>query len=105
MANRQVLLVSRPSGIAQAENFAIREVPIEPLAEGSVLVRNEFLSVEPAMRGWIADVGNYSTPVPSRSVRRWARSPGADFRLAGELADVAPGQKFTYPVAKLPLPA
>ena len=27
---------------------------------GQILVRNEFISVEPAMRGWIADRGNYS---------------------------------------------
>ncbi len=70
MNNRQVILVSRPSGVAQAENFAIREAPIAPLAEGAVLVRNEFLSVEPAMRGWIADVGNYSAPVPIGSTMR-----------------------------------
>ena len=70
MNNRQVILVSRPSGVAQAENFAIREAPVEPLAEGAVLVRNEFLSVEPAMRGWIADVGNYSAPVPIGSAMR-----------------------------------
>ncbi|MFM5885370.1 MAG: NADP-dependent oxidoreductase [Novosphingobium sp.] len=61
--NRQVVLVSRPVGVAQAENFAIREVPLAPLGEGELRVRNRFLSVEPAMRGWIADAGNYSAPV------------------------------------------
>ncbi len=70
MNNRQVILLSRPRGVAQAENFAIREAPAEPLAEGQVLVRNEFLSVEPAMRGWIADSGGYSTPVPLGSTMR-----------------------------------
>jgi len=43
--NRQVILISRPTGVAQAENFAIREAPVEPLAAGQVLVRNEFISV------------------------------------------------------------
>jgi len=33
------------------------------LAEGEIRVANQFLSVEPAMRGWIADAGNYSAPV------------------------------------------
>jgi hypothetical protein len=32
MTNRQVVLVSRPTGIAQAGNFAIREVPVVPPA-------------------------------------------------------------------------
>jgi NADPH-dependent curcumin reductase CurA len=63
MINRQVVLVSRPSGVAQAENFAIRETPLDSPTDGQIVVRNEFLSVEPAMRGWIADRGNYSAPV------------------------------------------
>jgi NADPH-dependent curcumin reductase CurA len=70
MINRQVRLVSRPTGIAQAENFAIRETPVAPPAEGQILVRNTFLSVEPAMRGWIADRGNYSAPMAIGSVMR-----------------------------------
>lgn len=61
--NRQVILASRPTGIAQAENFAIIEAPRPTLAEGQIRIRNTFLSVEPAMRGWIADKGNYSSPV------------------------------------------
>jgi NADPH-dependent curcumin reductase CurA len=63
MSNRRVVLISRPTGVAQAENFAIEDKPFELLANGQVRVRNRFLSVEPAMRGWIADVGNYSAPV------------------------------------------
>jgi NADPH-dependent curcumin reductase CurA len=63
MRNRRVVLLSRPNEIAQAENFRIEEVELCPLAEGEIRIRNEFLSVEPAMRGWIADKGNYSAPV------------------------------------------
>jgi hypothetical protein len=61
--NRRVVLVSRPAGIAQADHFAIVEEDMRPLAGGEIRVRNDFLSVEPAMRGWIADKGNYSAPV------------------------------------------
>ncbi|OAO00762.1 NADP-dependent oxidoreductase [Sphingomonadales bacterium EhC05] len=68
--NRAVILASRPAGIAQAENFAIVESDSKPLAEGQIRIRNEYLSVEPAMRGWIADVGNYSEPVAIGSVMR-----------------------------------
>ena len=68
--NRQVLLTSRPSGIAQADNFAIRQAPVEPPAPGQILVRNHYLSIEPAMRGWIADAGNYAAPVAIGSVMR-----------------------------------
>jgi NADPH-dependent curcumin reductase len=57
--NRQVWLKSRPNGIPQATDFAIREVDIPALADGKFLVRNSFLSVDPAMRGWIADKSTY----------------------------------------------
>jgi NADPH-dependent curcumin reductase len=68
--NRQVILTSRPTGVAQAENFAIVEAPLVPLSEGQILIRNHFLSVEPAMRGWIADVGNYAAPIEIGAVMR-----------------------------------
>ena len=68
--NRQVILASRPTGVAQAEHFALVEVASQPLSDGQIRIRNRFLSVEPAMRGWIADRGNYSTPVEIGSVMR-----------------------------------
>ncbi len=68
--NRQVILTSRPTGVAQAEHFAIVDAPSLPLADGQIRIRNRFLSVEPAMRGWIADVGNYSAPVAIGAVMR-----------------------------------
>lgn len=68
--NRRVVLASRPKGVAQAEHFRIETAPLAPLGEGEIRVRNRFLSVEPAMRGWIADAGNYSAPVPLDSVMR-----------------------------------
>lgn len=68
--NERVILVSRPVGIAQAHDFAIEETALPPLQDGEVCVANQFLSVEPAMRGWIADSGNYSDPVPIGGVMR-----------------------------------
>ena len=68
--NRQVRLRSRPSGIPQAEHFEIVETPVAPLAPGLVLVRNEWLSVEPAMRGWVNAAANYAEPVAIGAVMR-----------------------------------
>lgn len=68
--NRRVVLVARPAGVAQAEHFRIEDAPLEPLGDGELRVRNRFLSVEPAMRGWIADAGNYAAPVALGSVMR-----------------------------------
>ncbi len=68
--NRQCVLIARPTGVAQAEHFAIVDAPEVPLADGQLRIRNSFLSVEPAMRGWIADADNYSAPVAIGSVMR-----------------------------------
>jgi len=68
--NRQVRLKSRPAGIPQAEHFEIVNAPVPVLGDDEVLVRNIYLSVEPAMRGWVSDVANYSEPVPLGSVMR-----------------------------------
>jgi NADPH-dependent curcumin reductase CurA len=68
--NRQVLLKSRPSGIPEAAHFEIVERPIPQPAEGEVLVRNVYLGVEPAMRGWVSAVANYAEPVPIGGVMR-----------------------------------
>jgi NADPH-dependent curcumin reductase CurA len=68
--NRQVVLKSRPSGIPQAEHFAIVEAAVPELADRQLLVRNEFLSVEPAMRGWVSAVANYADPVAIGEVMR-----------------------------------
>ena len=68
--NRQVILSSRPTGIPQAEHFRVVETPVPVPGDGQVLVRNLYLSVEPAMRGWVNAVANYSEPVAIGAVMR-----------------------------------
>ena len=90
--NRQVLLVARPQGVAQAEHFIIGEGPIRAPGEGEILVGNRFLSVEPAMRGWIADAGNYSEPIAIGSVMR---SLAAGEVVESRIDGFSPGDKVT----------
>lgn len=63
ISNRQVILKTRPVGIPQAEHFEIRSAAVPEVQEGEFLVKNLFLSVDPAMRGWVNAVSNYSKPV------------------------------------------
>ncbi len=90
--NRQVVLIARPNGIPQATDFDIVDRPVPDLAEGEVLVRNQFLSVEPAMRGWVSSVGNYSEPVAIGAVMR-ALTAGRV--VASKLAGYAVGEYVT----------
>jgi NADPH-dependent curcumin reductase CurA len=52
-------LKSRPSGMPTADNFELREVDLPPLGEGMIRVRNQWLSVDPYMRGRMNDVKSY----------------------------------------------
>ncbi|HKA51709.1 MAG TPA: NADP-dependent oxidoreductase [Candidatus Dormibacteraeota bacterium] len=51
--NRQWLLARRPQGMVSADDFHLVEQPIPELSDGQVLVRNLYLSCDPAQRGWI----------------------------------------------------
>ena len=59
-SNQQVLLGSRPSGWVTEANFKIVESPIPRPAEGQILVRNHYLSLDPYMRGRMNDTKSYA---------------------------------------------
>lgn len=61
--NREVLLTVRPTGIPQPEHFRIVETDRPEPQHGEFLVRNIYLSVDPAQRGWASNEANYSAPV------------------------------------------
>jgi NADPH-dependent curcumin reductase CurA len=62
MNNRQIHLVSRPTGEATRDNFALVEAPLPELADGDVLVRHHYLSLDPYMRGRMNDAKSYAQP-------------------------------------------
>ncbi|MET4173749.1 NADPH-dependent curcumin reductase CurA [Bradyrhizobium sp. LA6.1] len=88
--NRQVVLKSRPADIPQAHDFEIVESDVPDLLDGQILVQNVFLSVEPAMRGWVSNVANYSEPVRIGEVMR---SFAAGEVLQSSHSDFKPGDK------------
>jgi NADPH-dependent curcumin reductase CurA len=59
MRNRRVLLASRPSGWVSEANFRIDETPLPQPAQGEVLVKNLWLSLDPYMRGRMSDAKSY----------------------------------------------
>lgn len=61
--NLQILLKRRPAGAPVPEDFEIVETPVPVPGEGQVLVRARFLSLDPYMRGRMADVKSYAKPV------------------------------------------
>jgi NADPH-dependent curcumin reductase CurA len=59
LLNQQIWLCARPNGIPRAKDFAIRSAPLPTCGDEQFVVHNEYLSVDPAMRGWIADKSTY----------------------------------------------
>ena len=68
MLNSQILLASRPAAGPTAENFRLVETEIPALQDGQVLVRHEFLSLDPYMRGRMNDAKSYAAPQPLDAV-------------------------------------
>src|SRR6187200_2224929 len=59
MKNKQVVLKSRPQGAVTPGNFRLVESEIGKPGAGEVLVKNEWLSLDPYMRGRMSDAKSY----------------------------------------------
>ena len=118
--NRQVQLTTRPNGVPQATDFTLTEVDRPVPAEGEILVRNIYLSVDPAQRGWASDEANYSEPVPlggpmrGLAVAQVIESRHAEFTEGSyvygffgwqDYAAVGPGAVIHHATQNLPLAA
>ncbi len=68
--NRQWVLRKRPNGMVREDDFELVESPVPEPGEDEVVIRNCYLAVEPAMRGWIEDVRSYLPPVGIGEVMR-----------------------------------
>ena len=60
--SREIRLASRPQGWPTQDNFELATVELPALADGQVLVRNLYMSVDPYMRGRMNDVKSYVPP-------------------------------------------
>ncbi|HAS8486623.1 TPA: NADP-dependent oxidoreductase [Vibrio vulnificus] len=61
--NRQIVLASRPVGAPTTENFALKQSDIPTPAQGEMLLRSVYLSLDPYMRGRMSDAKSYAEPV------------------------------------------
>ncbi len=68
--NHTVRLIARPVGEAKREDFAFADETIVALAEGEMLLKVHYLSLDPAMRGWMREGKSYIEPVALGDVMR-----------------------------------
>jgi NADPH-dependent curcumin reductase len=62
--NHQIVLASRPTGEATADNFKLVRHAVLPVHDGQVLVRHHYLSLDPYMRGRMNEGKSYAQPQP-----------------------------------------
>jgi len=68
--NKQLILVKRPVGLPTGETWKLESNPVPKPAEGEVLIKNHYISLDPAMRGWMNDTKSYIPPVEIGAVMR-----------------------------------
>ena len=78
--SREVHLVSRPDGLPSPEDFEIVEVDLPDPGPGEVLIRNLYLSVDPAMRPRLSDGYELGQPMAGAAIGRVLVSEGAGLR-------------------------
>ena len=70
MTNRRQILVERPTGLPTAATWRLEEAPVPDPAPGQIVIRNHYVSLDPAMRGWLNDTRSYIPPVQLGEVMR-----------------------------------
>jgi NADPH-dependent curcumin reductase len=70
LTNHQVRLASRPVGLPTRANWAFSSEPVAAPGPGGVLVKTLYLSLDPAMRGWMNEGKSYIAPVELGAVMR-----------------------------------
>jgi len=113
--NRQWKLTNRPTGLITPDVLQLSESAIPPLSDGQALAKVKYLSLDPTMRVWMADVPQYMPPVQLGEVMRClglaevVESRHPDFKKGDKLSGFVNMQDYLllsstdkYPPQKLP---
>jgi NADPH-dependent curcumin reductase len=72
LVNKQVRLAARPVGMPKPSDWQHTEEAVQEPGEGGILIKNQLLSLDPAMRGWMNEGKSYIPPVAIGEVMRAA---------------------------------
>lgn len=68
--NKQIIFKNRPVGTPDENTWKLEENSIPELKEGEILIQHHYISLDPAMRGWMNDSKSYIPPVAINDVMR-----------------------------------
>ena len=61
--NHRFTLAARPVGMPKPTDFKYEEEDVRELRDGEMIVANKYISLDPAMRGWMNDAKSYVKPI------------------------------------------
>ena len=70
MIIKKLILSKRPIGVPKKDTWNLIEEELPNLKEGEMLIENHYVSLDPAMRGWINETRSYIKPVAIGEVMR-----------------------------------
>ncbi|MEZ4956386.1 MAG: NADP-dependent oxidoreductase, partial [Saprospiraceae bacterium] len=70
MMNKQLIFKKRPIGLPEKDTWELIETEIPTPGDGEILVEQYYISLDPAMRGWMNDAKSYIPPVQIGEVMR-----------------------------------
>ena len=70
LTNQQFKLAARPVGMPKPSDWNFTSTPVRELADGEILVKTLYLSLDPAMRGWMNEGKSYIRPVAIGEIMR-----------------------------------
>ena len=70
MINKKMILANRPTGIPKENSWNFEKESIPELKDGQIIIKQQYISLDPAMRGWMNNSKSYIPPVEIGSVMR-----------------------------------
>lgn len=70
LKNKLIRLVKRPVGFPSEDTWEYDFETINELCDGEIIIQNLYISVDPAMRGWMNEVKSYIKPIEIGDVMR-----------------------------------
>ena len=83
MINKKLLFKKRPYGLPDENTWELTEEKLPDLLEGEILIEHEYISLDPAMRGWMNEARSYIKPIEIGEVMR-AGSVGKVIKKSGK---------------------
>ena len=65
-----MILINRPTGIPEKNTWSFEEELISEIKDGQILIKHQYISLDPAMRGWMNNSKSYIPPVEIGTVMR-----------------------------------